>query len=116
MENLSLYGQMYYYINSNLEITIQLDDLLDCDTFSKLLFNQIEKNIISVLNKSLQSYISSIIKKEKHRDFKKNIPQEIKSLERFNDTCEDEYNFIYNFNSLLKTNYGKIYIYIKRKT
>ena len=72
-------GKCITICNSNLEITIQLDDLLNCDTFSKLLFNQIEKNIISVLNKSLQSYISSI-KKRKTSRFQKNIPQEIKSL------------------------------------
>ena len=56
-EPITIWANVLLYSNSNLEITIQLDDLLDCDTFSKLLFNQIEKNIISVLNKSLQSYI-----------------------------------------------------------
>ena len=79
-ESVTIWANVLLYSNSNLEITIQLDDLLNCNIFSNLLFNQIDKNIISVLNKSLQSYISSIIKKEKHRDFKKNIPQEIKSL------------------------------------
>ena len=101
--NFDIYANVLLYSNSNLEVTIKLNDNIDCESFKKLFYNNIEVNIISVLNKELSSYYDSVIKKDKFKNYRKNIPKQLSDFKYIENICVKDDNWIDIFNSLLDT-------------